>query len=61
VQSDDHGLVAEPMETVVRLCWGLEGKMQVVLAERVTTSREAAFEGTKTKATREERAAHTAD
>lgn len=69
VQSNDHGLMAEPMKTIIRLCLGLETKMQDLLAEWMqdllaeweTASMEAASEGTKTEATREVRAAHRAD
>ena len=61
VQSNDYGLVAEPMKTIIRLCLGLGTKMQVLLAEWEAASREAAPEGIKTEATREVRAARMAE
>lgn len=56
-----NGLMAEPMGMIIRLCLGLATKIQVLVVEQVTASREAASEGTKTEANREERAAHTDD
>lgn len=61
VQSNDHGLMDEPMKTIIRLCLHLETKTQVLLAEWETTSREAASEGTKTETTREVRVARMAE